>query len=269
MQPADLDSIAAELLDLLGTGRQVGTLATRHPGFSLEDGYAVVARLRALREARGERVVGRKIGFTNTAVWDGHGIAAPIWHFMFDTSVRDLDDQPFPLRGFPEPLIEPEIVLHLARAPDHGMDEAALLGCIDWVAHGFEVVASPFPGWSFGAADAAAALGVHAGLRIGPRHAVTDDRTTWLRRLSEFRIVLARDGGEAVQGEAANVLGGPLSALRFLVEELARRSGSAALRAGEVVTTGTLTRAMPVCPGDTWRTRLDGAPFEGLCLSFR
>ena len=42
--------------------------------------------------------------------------------------------------------------------------------------------------------------------------------------------MLARDGGEAVQGEAANVLGGPLSALRFLVEELARRSGSAALR---------------------------------------
>ena len=167
MQPADLDSIAAELLDLLGTGRQVGTLATRHPGFSLEDGYAVVARLRALREARGERVVGRKIGFTNRR--SGTGMASPRRSGTSCSTERPRPRRPpFPLRGFPEPLIEPEIVLHLARAPDHGMDEAALLGCIDWVAHGFEVVASPFPGWSFGAADAAAAFGVHAGLRIGP-----------------------------------------------------------------------------------------------------
>ena len=36
-----------------------------------------------------------------------------------------------------------------------------------------------------------------------------------------------------------------------------------------MMTTGTITRAFPVRPGDTWRTRLDGAPFEGLCLSFR
>ena len=47
--------------------------------------------------------------------------------------------------------IEPEIVLHLADAPRIGMNEADLAGCIDWVAHGFEIVDAIFPNWSFAA----------------------------------------------------------------------------------------------------------------------
>jgi 2-oxo-3-hexenedioate decarboxylase len=54
----------------------------------------------------------------------------------------------FPLVGLAEPRIEPEIVFKLAGAPSLGMGEEALLGSIDWVAHGFEIVQSIFPGWS-------------------------------------------------------------------------------------------------------------------------
>jgi len=269
MERTATEAIAADLLGLLGAGRQVAPLTALYPTFGLAEAYDVAVRLRALRERRGERVVGRKIGFTNRAIWEGQGIAAPIWNCMFDSTVRDLDDEAFPLAGFPEPRIEPEIVLHLARAPEPGMDEAALLGCVDWVAHGFEVVFSPFPGWVFAAPDAAAAFGVHAGLRIGPRHAVGTDRAAWFAALPAFRIAMARDGGPEVLGSGAQVLGGPLSALRFLVEELARHTASAPLAAGEVVTTGTLTEAMPVRPGETWRTTVAGIPLEGLRLGFR
>ena len=64
----------------------------------------------------------------------------------------------FSLAGLAEPRIEPEIVFRLAAAPTPDMDERALLGCIDAVAHGFEVVQSIFPGWGFTAPDAVAAL---------------------------------------------------------------------------------------------------------------
>ncbi len=66
-----------------------------------------------------------------------------------------------------EPLIEPEIVFKLAKAPEPGMDEAALIGCVEWFAHGFEIVQSPFPGWRFAAADAVAAGGMHGAFLIG------------------------------------------------------------------------------------------------------
>jgi 2-oxo-3-hexenedioate decarboxylase len=40
----------------------------------------------------------------------------------------------------------------------------------------------------------------------------------------------------------------------------------APLAAGEVVTTGTLTDAQPMAPGQRWRTAIDGAPLPGLAL---
>jgi 2-oxo-3-hexenedioate decarboxylase len=40
------------------------------------------------------------------------------------------------------------------------------------------------------------------------------------------------------------------------------------LAAGEIVTTGTLTRAMPIRPGETWSTSLHGIPLNGARLRF-
>jgi 2-oxo-3-hexenedioate decarboxylase len=64
------------------------------------------------------------------------------------------------------------------------------------------------------------------------------------------------------------VLDGPLSALRHLVELLARDAIHPPLSAGEIVTTGTLTRAMPIKPGETWSTRLDGIGLGPIQLRF-
>ena len=265
-----IERMAAQALQLWMSGRQIPTFTETEPGFDLAEAYACVARQRALREARGERAVGRKIGFTNRAIWRGYGISGPIWHFMFDNTVRDIAklDGPFPLAGMAEARIEPEIVLHLARAPSPGMSDAELFACLDWVSHGFEVVHSPFPGWRFAAADAAAAWGVHGALLLGPRHDVRGDPGFWQRALREFTITLTSGDGVSVAGGGANVLGGPVQALRFLVEEIARHPGTAPLEAGEVITTGTLTEALPAVAGERWETRLDGIPLEGLRLAF-
>jgi len=65
------------------------------------------------------------------------------------------------------------------------------------------------------------------------------------------------------------VLDGPLSALRHLVGLLAHDAVNPPLAAGEIVTTGTLTRAMPVKPGETWSTSLTGIDLPGLAIAFR
>jgi 2-oxo-3-hexenedioate decarboxylase len=64
-----------------------------------------------------------------------------------------MTDEGLPLAPYNEPKIEPEIMLGLSRAPSPEMDDAALLSCITWVAHGYEIVQSIFPGWTFAPAD--------------------------------------------------------------------------------------------------------------------
>jgi 2-oxo-3-hexenedioate decarboxylase len=69
-------------------------------------------------------------------------------------------------------------------------------------------------------------------------------------------------------GRARNVLGGPLSALRYLVETIAGDAAAEPLQAGEIVTTGTLTDAHPVGPGERWSTEFQGIALGGLHLHF-
>ncbi|MBM0204570.1 hypothetical protein JNW90_16850, partial [Micromonospora sp. STR1s_5] len=87
--------------------------------------------------------------------------------------------------------------------------------------------------------------------------------------LAGFEIALMRNGEVADHGRAANVLGGgPLTALRHLVEALADHSGAPPLAAGEIISTGTLTRALPIEAGETWSTSLKGVQLSGATVSF-
>ena len=265
----NLQDIAKEVVAVLGTGRQLDPFSKTFPDFGLKDAYSVTAAVRAEREARGERPVGRKIGFTNRTIWAEYGVYAPIWGYVYDRTVGDLaSEAPVSLSGLAEPRIEPEIVFGLAVPPAPGMDERALIGCVDWIAHGFEIVQSIFPNWSFRAPDTVAAYGLHGRLFIGPRHAAGSRRDEWARELSRFEIDLFRNGGLMDHGVAVNVLGGPLFALRHLAETLAQDPDSPPLAAGEIVTTGTLTRAFPVAAGEEWTTQLSGVLLEGARIRF-
>ena len=210
--------IAREVLAALDGHRQIAPLSEGNPAFDLASAYRVAAAVRRLREDRGERVVGRKIGFTNYRVWAEYGVTAPIWGYVYDTTLHRLADldAPFSLSALAEPRIEPEIAFKLARAPEPEMDERALLDCIEWVAHGFEILQSHYPGWRFTAADTVAAFGLHGALLLGPPKPITPANAGgWQAALAAFDISLLRDGVVADKGRATNVLGGgPLTALR-------------------------------------------------------
>jgi 2-oxo-3-hexenedioate decarboxylase len=261
---------AQAVLAALSSGRSIPNFTSRDAAFGETEAYAVAAALHQARLARGERAVGRKIGFTNRSLWPVYGVHEPIWGHVYDTTVVHARDgrAAIPVGPLPEPRIEPEIVLHFAAAPPVTRDEAAILACVDWIAHGFEIVQSPFRDWKFKVADTVAANGLHGALVIGtpvPVAGIAD----CARKLREFRLTLIKDGAPQAEGTGASVLDSPLLALAHFAGVLARLPQFAPVGAGEVVTTGTLTDAYPVKAGETWSTRLAGIELPGLELAFR
>ena len=58
------------------------------------------------------------------------------------------------------------------------------------------------------------------------------------------------------------------SALTHLANVLSRQPAFEPLAAGEIITTGTLTAALPMLPGEEWVSRYEGLPgVSGLALS--
>ena len=75
------------------------------------------------------------------------------------------------------------------------------------------------------------------------------------------------DGAEVDRGVGSNALDGPVNALRHLVEAVAA-DGHPPVQAGEIVTTGTLTRALPIKPGERWSTLIEGIGLVGMDVQF-
>jgi 2-oxo-3-hexenedioate decarboxylase len=262
------EAAAATILAAAAGRRQIPPFTDAHPDFDLALAARTGHRIRRIREDAGWRPVGRKVGFTNRTIWDEYDVHAPIWGCVYDRTVREAAQGPQPIGHLVEPRIEPEVMLHLSRAPEPGMTERDLLDCVGAVSHGFEIVQSVYPGWRFKGADTMAAFALHGALVTGlPATIAPSQADAWFSALAGFRIALSRDGVVVDEGVSSNVLGtGPLGALRHLVAVLAADAEAPPLRPGEIVSTGTLTRALPVAPGETWSTRLDGVALPGISV---
>jgi 2-oxo-3-hexenedioate decarboxylase len=213
--------------------------------------------------------VGRKIGFTNRGIWQKYGVHQPIWGTVFDdTLIPSAGGRAtVPLAGLFHPRIEPEICFKLRAAPSPAANADELLACIEWVAHSIEIVQCRNADWKVTLADCAAQNALHGRLIVGSP-VLTKDLSDLPASLPRLECALIRDGRTIDRGTGANVLDNPLLALAHLVRVLAGERGAPPLAAGELISTGTMTDAHPVAPGETWRTEIRGLPLGGLELRF-
>ena len=287
--PEDVRKIATELQDARVKNYQIPPISRTITDLDQTKGYHIAASLRTLREeTTGEIVAGRKIGFTNRNIWPEYNIDRSNWSYMYKNTAIDLTDEDGHSRlsygsGIAEvdishlsnlqPKIEPEVVLGLANPISTSMNDAELLRSLEWIAHGFEIVASVYPDWEFTAADTTAAFALHGLLLVGPKiyvqEAATRSPERLLQNLIDFKIELRQNGKKVDEGVGSNVLGSPIKALRHLVELLEKDEFNLPLAAGETVTTGTLTRAIDIQHDDVWSTKISGIELHGLEVRFK
>jgi 2-oxo-3-hexenedioate decarboxylase len=265
----DATALARELIDLNEAPREVAPFSGRHPGLTPEAGYAAARALHAHRLAKGWRMRGRKIGFTNRTLWARYGVYEPMWGTVYEeTLVLAAGGKArISLAGLVQPRIEPEICFKLKKDLRGGTDPEALLDSIECVAHCVEIVQCHHPGWKVTIADCCADNGLHGRLVVGAPVRI-QEIPELVRKLPHAEAKLFRNDTLVDRGVGANVLGSPLAALARLVEVLARQPDSPPLAAGEIVTTGVLTDAHPVLPGEVWKTQIEGLPLPGLTIEF-
>ena len=268
---ADLKAIADRLIAAYDGAVTLPPITADVPEFSVADGYAVLHDIETRRRAQGWRPVGRKIGFTNRTIWPRYGVYQPMWAHVWAHTVHSATNgrATLSLKGLVQPRIEPEVVFKLNGPVPAGADPASILAAAEWIAPGFEIVQSHFPGWKFTAADCTAAFGLHGALVVGPPVALTDaNRGSFAAALSSFELTLSRGDQVIDRGIGANVLDSPALALGHLARVLSEQPWAPPLAAGEIVTTGTITDAWPVAPGDTWSSDYGALGLSGMVLAF-
>lgn len=278
LSSVDINRYAHQLLEARALSEQLSPLSST-AAISVEDAYQISHRLIDLRIARGERLVGHKIGFSNRKVWQCFGLDeplhGPIWAPLFESTVREAHDNSGvqSLNGAVQPRIEPGVVFGLGKSPPPDADLDALAACIDWVAHAIEITVCPYPGWKFNAADAIAAFGLHGTLIIGQKqHLNNAARHNLASLLSAASVSLSCRGDEIftlrAAGFGSDVFGSPVHALLQLHRQLTAEPQFPALMEGEIVATGSWTNPFPVEAGQTWSAAFSGVMLPGMSMTF-
>ena len=262
--------LATKLLDARRHRRTIERPSSYSDNFDLDKGYEVYAAVdKGLRES-GLAPAGRKLGFTNKATWDEFDLATPIWAYVYDgtLSLAGANEFEATVSDLVAPRIEPEVVLKVnERIVNAGGDPDDLVGAVEWVAIGFEIVDCHFAGWQFTAAEIVADFGAHSRLIVG-EPTMLDERLKGdlPDQLANLGVKLRCDSAMVDTGFGRNALGGPMSALGFLTSTLPAHSWADKVQPGEVITTGTLTGLPYISPGERWTVEVSGFDLTSLSI---
>jgi 2-keto-4-pentenoate hydratase len=266
----DAHSLAGELLSAHVNGNVVTPPSARFDDFGMDTAYAVEAEFTRLRVDSGRKTTGLKVGYANKAMWRVMKLETLVWAHMYDDTVHYAtgEQAQLALPYYRSPKLEPEIVFKLKEPiAAGGLDAAAALQHVDWLAIGFEIIDCPFPGWQFKPADFVAAYGLHAALLIGePRPVDAASIPLLVEQLASFKLRMSKSGEFVEEGSGKNALRSPALCLAELGGAVLKR-GRGPLRAGDLISSGTLTAGHAITKGETWQVEVDGMPLSNLTVS--
>ena len=239
----------ASLAQLLDVAEREGTAIQQlsaEAALTLEDAYAVQRAGTALREARGERVSGVKLGFTSRAKAEQMGVSDVIIGVL-TTAMAATNNAPFDMRRAIHPRIEPEIAFLLGHDIDAKSPVADVAAAVTHVAPALEVIDSRYRDFRFDLTDVVADNASAWAYTVGEWVPVA--QVSAELDLAALDVVLTVDGAEAARGSTADILGDPWAALPA-ARRLAAEHGQA-LRCGGVLLAGAATAAVSLQAGFT------------------
>jgi 2-keto-4-pentenoate hydratase len=242
-----VDRLARRLDAAWEAGDTIAPLTETEGLVRADDAYAVQSRWTARRVARGDQVIGRKIGLTSQPMRELLGIHEPdygsIWRSRHFAARRGVARMPHAV--FIQPRLEGEIAFLIGRPlPRSGVEPRQVLAATQALAVAVEVIDSRIADWRIELGDTIADNASYGGLAMGPwstRLLAADLTTVGMR--------IQGDGVTLVEGVGAASMGHPARAVAWLANKLG--SFGLSLNPGDIVLSGSLGTAIPVQRGDT------------------
>lgn len=243
---------------------QAGTRADAIPeGFRPQSREAAYAAAEAIGKLSGDTVAGWKIAATSVAGQKHINVEGPLAGRIYASKLVAPGSR-VAISGNNMKVAEAEFAFSFAtdlppRGRDYTRDE--VVAAADHLRLSLEVPDSRFEDFTkVGADQLIADTACACWLALGEN--VTAD---WRGMdLAGHAVTASRNGAEARRGRGSNVLGDPLVALTWLVNEAARYCGG--VKAGQFVTTGTCVPPVAIQPED--RVEMDFGILGTIGLSF-
>lgn len=242
---------AKVLDDALLEGRETERLTVRFPELSLEEGYRIQDEGIKLRLARGEQVIGLKMGFTSEAKRKQMNLGAPICGVLTDR-MEVPEGGVFELEGKIHPKIEPEIAFLIAQDLKGRVSIEQALEACSGVTTAMEILDSRFVGFKYFSLPDVVADNCSSAYFVRNRQVKKPKEVD----LANLKMAMKVDGKVVEQALSSAISGHPAMSLVQLCEILA--SHGRYLKAGSLVLAGAATAAVQMTAGMRVELEVDG-----------
>ncbi|TCP53533.1 2-keto-4-pentenoate hydratase [Tamaricihabitans halophyticus] len=239
----DRAELAQLLLAAYASRVPIVPLIEQHPGLTVADSYAIQQHQVGAWEAAGASIRGHKVGLSSFVMQRQMGVDQPDYGHLLDTMFFP-EHQPIAAAGYLQPRVEPEVAFVLRTSlSGPGVTAADAAAAVDFVLPALEIIDSRIADWRISIVDTIADNASSGGVVLG-------SKPTRLDRvdLQLAGCLLGVNGRIVETGAGGAVLGSPLNSLAWLANTLGPLGVS--LEAGHVVLPGSMTRAIPIRPGD-------------------
>jgi 2-keto-4-pentenoate hydratase len=231
--------------------KAIEALTSAYPDMSVADAYMIQRIAVEERVRNGGIVVGKKVGLTSRAMQVALGVSEPDFGHLFADMLFD-EEIAVPVSGLLQPRIEAEIAFIMGEdMKGPGVSLADVLRTAVAVVPSFEIIDSRIADWKIKIQDTIADNGSSAGFVLGskliPANAVD---------LKYVGLVLQKNGSIIDTAAGAAVMGHPAKAVAWLANALAVMD--IGLKKGEVVLSGSFTKAFAVEAGDVFTASFGG-----------
>jgi len=252
LDDATIAALAAELHDAQRRRIQVRHFSQRHPGMTIDDGYAIQRAWLKTRLEEGRVVKGRKIGLTSRAMQQASQIDEPDFAPLLDDMFFAAGGA-IPFDRFIAPRVEVELAFVLARPlRGPGVTLAEVLAATDRVTPAVEIIDARIEQFDRDTQaprkvfDTIADFAANAGIVVGGESVRPNDVD-----LRWVGAILCKNGIVEETGLAAGVLDHPGNGIVWLANKIAAYGEQ--LNAGDVVLAGSFTRPTPARRGDAFK----------------
>lgn len=245
LDPNRIEDIARALNGALESRTPIAPITETDPGIEIIDAYQISLKFMSLREAAGERVIGKKIGVTSPAVQQMLGIAQPDFGFL--TDAMRCGDGIVDTRQLIAPRAEAEIGFRLKRDLDGpGITPTDVLDATESVMACFEIVDSRIQDWRIKICDTIAD-NASCGVFVLSENEVSPQELN----LKALEVTVTKNGEILSQGSGSAVQGAPENAVAWLANTLGEYG--IPFKAGEVILSGSLVPLAEARSGDVFR----------------
>lgn len=237
-----VERAAAELLAAEDSRFDREPITDEWPELDVSTAYAVQDETLRRREARGEKLIGVKLGLTSRAKQRRMNVDSPLVAWLTD-AMNLPAGEPVPQDILIHPRVEPEIVFVMkSRLAGPGVTAAKAMSAVEAVYAGAEVIDSRYRNFRFTLTDVIADNASSGAFVLGPIA-----RDPYDIDLALEAVLVEVDGKVVDSATGAAVQNHPAEALALAANDLGRRGK--AIEAGQIVLTGGMTDALPAGPG--------------------